>query len=71
MCVKRGRKGDTERTGGEAKGEQRASGRRGEEGAVEGLPAAELQSPCCHLHYLTFNPTQTQSSYYCPSVLYV
>lgn len=31
----------------------------GEEGGVGGLPAVKLQSPSCHLHYLTFNPLQT------------
>lgn len=35
------------------------------------LPAAKLQSLSCHLHYLTFHPLQTPSSYCCSSVLYV
>lgn len=41
-----------------------------EEGGA-GIPAAKLQSPCSHLHYLTFHPLQTPSSYCCPRVLHV
>lgn len=43
-------------------GSQRASGMIGKVGGG-GLPAAKLQSPGCHLHYLTFHPLETPSCY--------
>lgn len=52
-------------------GERESLREDGEGGGGGGLPAAKLQSPTCHLHYLTFHPLQNPSSYYCPSVLYV
>lgn len=50
------------RWGGTGRSSQRASGMIGKVGGG-GLPAAKLQSPGCHLHYLTFHPLETPSCY--------